>query len=77
MAKDQIQIQNISDEYKHVLTHQRILARFYTIKFQDQILFHKINSLNNKQFISVNKETINQYPLPRLIDKYLIENKNI
>lgn len=77
VAKDQIQIQNISDEYKHILTHQRISARFYNIPFQDQMLFHKINSLNGNQFICINKETIKQYPLPRLIDKYLTENKNI
>ncbi len=77
ISQDQIQILNTSDEYKHILTHQRILARFYIIKFQNQKLFRKIKTLNSNQFIYIKKETIDKYPLPRLIDKYLTENQNI
>ena len=77
ISQDQIQILNTSDEYKHILTHQRILARFYVIAFQDQLIFQKIKTLNSNQFICIKKETINKYPLPRLIDKYLTENQNI
>lgn len=75
IPKDQIQIINASIDYKHILTHQRISARFYVIEFQDQSIFQKIKTLNSNQFICVSKETINDYPLPRLIDKYLIENQ--
>jgi len=77
ISQDQIQILNTSDEYKHILTHQRILARFYVVTFQDQLIFQKIKTLNSNQFICIKKETINKYPLPRLIDKYLTENQNI
>jgi len=76
ISQDQIQVINTSDEYKHILTHQRILARFYVIKFQDQHIFQKVKTLNSNQFICIKKETIEKYPLPRLIDKYLTENQN-
>jgi len=75
IPKDQMQIINISNEYKHILTHQRIYARFYVVEILDQVLFRKLKTLNRNQFICVGKETINDYPLPRLIDKYLIENQ--
>jgi adenine-specific DNA glycosylase len=75
IPQDRIQILNTSDEYKHILTHQQILARFYVIKFQNQKLFRKVKTLNSNQFICIKKETIDLYPLPRLIDKYLIENQ--
>ena len=71
---NKIQIINTSVEYKHILTHQRIFARFYVVKIQDQGSFRKINTLNNNQFTCVDNENINQYPLPRLVDKYLTEN---
>lgn len=75
--QNQFTIQNISNEYKHILTHQRIFALFYKINILDQGLFQKLQSLNRSQFVCIRKETINQYPLPRLIDKYLSENNKI
>ncbi len=74
IAHDQFQVHSVSDEYKHILTHQIIFAHFYEIKILDRDQFLKIQSLNRNQFICIQKETINQFPLPRLIDKYLIEN---
>ena len=74
ISKDQFKVLSISGEYKHILTHQRISARFYVINFHNQSFFHKIKSLNSNQFISVDIGSVNQYPLPRLIDKYLTEN---
>lgn len=68
------QIIKQSDEYKHILTHQRIFARFYTIKIADENSFQKIKSLNSNQFINIKQETIHLYPLPRLVDKFLTEN---
>lgn len=73
IPQDQFKVLSISSEYKHILTHQRISARFYVINFQNQNLFQKFKLLNGNQFISVDKESVNQYPLPRLIDKYLTE----
>jgi len=68
------QIIKQSDEYKHILTHQRIFARFYSIEIADENSYQKIKSLNSNQFISIKQETIHLYPLPRLVDKFLTEN---
>lgn len=76
-SSEQFQMIQISDDYKHILTHQRIFARFYHLKIRNEDSFLKIKSLNSNQFISIKQETIEQYPLPRLVDKYLTENLNI
>jgi len=61
-------------EYKHILTHQIIYARFYVIDLlgQPSILSQITNS--NDEFIQVNMDSIFDYPVPRLIDKFLKEN---
>ncbi len=74
ISEDLFQIIKPPDEYKHILTHQRIFARFYTIKISDENSFQKIKSLNNNQYISIKYESIHLYPLPRLVDKFLTEN---
>jgi len=58
-----------SKEYKHILTHQIILARFYLIN-----LLETQNFNSNKKLIEVNADTISKYPVPRLIEKFLQEN---
>lgn len=74
ISEDQFQIIKASDEYKHILTHQRLFACFYTINIADENSFQKIKLLNSNQFISIKHENIHQYPLPRLVDKFLTEN---
>lgn len=74
IPEGQVLFLNNSDSYKHILTHQRIFARFYEVKIPDQDQFRKIGSISGQQLICVQKAMINQFPLPRLIDKYLIEN---
>lgn len=54
-----------TDTYRHVLTHRNILARFH-------IIFTSINTsgkIKNNQRISFDK--IENYPVPRLIEKFL------
>jgi len=58
------EIQNISTEYKHILSHQHIFARF--------IHFNEIPIEYQKSAIL--KSNFEDYPLPRLIDRYL-QNK--
>jgi A/G-specific adenine glycosylase len=65
----------ISKEYKHILTHQIISARFYTIRLNDSKQFHKINLLNDNNWDSVDLKNIHQYPVPRLIEKFLKNNQ--
>jgi A/G-specific adenine glycosylase len=58
----------ISPVMSHVLSHQKILARFIHIESDT------IPPSLEKKFILINKSEIHQYPLPRLIEKYLSES---
>jgi A/G-specific adenine glycosylase len=59
---------NISVEYQHQLTHQRIHARFIRL-FVDKKIF--VPEQNRLILVGLN-ELIN-YPVPRLIERYLEE----
>lgn len=50
-------------EYKHILSHQKIKAQFH------KTVFH--NSELNNDMIWVSRDDLDDYPLPRLIDRYL------
>ncbi|MGC9343299.1 MAG: A/G-specific adenine glycosylase [Bacteroidales bacterium] len=65
-------LRKISNPVIHILSHQKILAKFIHIEIE-RIPTHLKNT-----FIIVKQSEINQYPLPRLIEKYLpeIENKS-
>jgi len=52
----------VSKEVKHQLTHQTIFAKFWHIK---------VSSFQNKKYKEVNWDCFNDFPIPRLIDKYL------
>jgi A/G-specific adenine glycosylase len=53
----------ISEEIKHLLSHQRIITRF----------LHFAEIPDNLQHISINTQELKNIPLPRLIDRYLDE----
>ncbi len=61
-------ILKISPIIKHKLSHQLIFARFWHIKSKHNI---------NNNIISIAKEDIDKYPIPRLIEKYLENNEMI
>jgi A/G-specific adenine glycosylase len=61
-------------EYKHVLTHQIIFARFYKIEIPEATHFNRIPSLLKVNMIQVDTTEIHNYPVPRLMEKFL---KNI
>lgn len=50
--------------YKHVLTHQDIIANFYTINSFDLATI-------KQKFIFISWEELSKYALPRLIDRFL------
>jgi A/G-specific adenine glycosylase len=52
-------------EYTHILSHQKIHATFWRI---DSFI------TKDSELITVSLDEIQEYPLPRLIDKYLEEN---
>ncbi len=51
---------------KHQLSHQQLMAKFFHIEFMHPIVGKKENVLS-----LVNKSRLADYPLPRLIDRYL------
>lgn len=62
-------IQSVSVNYKHILSHQKIYARFWKLN---------CSSLSKKTIIDgsilIAKIDIQKYPVSRLIEKYLEEN---
>ena len=56
-------VQNVSTPLSHQLSHQRITARFYHI--------NSLERSTSSDWILIQKSAIDQFPIPRLIDKYL------
>ncbi len=57
-----------SKRYRHILSHQIIVAKFYQLK---------ISPFSGLPFQKVALKEILKYPVPRLIEKYLEEVKNL
>jgi len=57
-----------SKRYRHILSHQIIVAKFYQLK---------ISPFSGLPFQKVALKEIVKYPVPRLIEKYLEEVKNL
>jgi hypothetical protein len=55
-------IKKVSGKFTHILTHQKIIARFIETEIE--------TPLSNSAFVAVKPEMINKYPVPRLIEKY-------
>ncbi|MBN2613022.1 MAG: A/G-specific adenine glycosylase [Bacteroidales bacterium] len=60
-----IKILDVSEVFKHLLTHQRIFARFYRVEIQQTTDFLEEN------YVSVKKDDIWKYPVNRLIERYI------
>ncbi len=60
-----LRIKKISSEITHVLSHQKIHARFIHIETED------FSGPGLSGFTTINSNRINDFPLPRLIDRYL------
>jgi A/G-specific adenine glycosylase len=58
-----------SSTKKHILSHQHIFAQFYHV--------HLNKSFKDEQYLEVPFEALNNYALPRLIHRYLEEEKII
>ncbi|MBZ0244134.1 MAG: A/G-specific adenine glycosylase [Bacteroidales bacterium] len=57
---------------KHILTHQQLFATFYVVNCTDGF-----EQLKNKSLSLVAQSDLGNYPLPRLIDRFLLENEDI
>jgi A/G-specific adenine glycosylase len=67
----------VSKEYRHVLSHQLIISRFYIILFDELKNFRKVNSQNNNCWVEVALNKIHDFPIPRLIEIFLKKNNFI
>jgi len=65
-------IKHISDEYVHLLTHQRIHAVFIRIIVEN----FPLKTIEN-DLLLINKNDIEKYPVPRLVEQYLQDQKLI
>jgi len=59
-------IKSVSITYKHILTHQKIYARFWEIEC-DKIFTKSLP----KTCIKINRKDVWHYPVPKLIENYL------
>jgi len=62
---DHAEFEGSSSPYTHILTHQKIQARFYR--------FHSGNKIE-LPYLAVPLNELTSYPIPRLIERYLIES---
>ncbi len=57
-----------SEVQKHILSHQRIFAVFHHLKSAPKIV--------DPDHLEINEDKIQDYPLPRIIDRYLEDTAN-
>ena len=67
-----IEWKNISIQYKHVLSHQNIFARFIPVSFSSCRALRAV--LKSKKMKLYSSKEINKLPKPTLIARYLLEN---
>ncbi|MBO7316798.1 MAG: A/G-specific adenine glycosylase [Paludibacteraceae bacterium] len=61
-------IKKTSSVYKHVLSHQIIYARFFTIETYDDLF------PENKEFIAIPISNLSGFPVPRLMEIFIEKN---
>lgn len=61
-------IKSVSHYYKHILSHQKIYARFWEID-----CFENLHPMENSGYTVTTVKNIRKYAVPRLIDKYIRE----
>ena len=69
-GNQQLRILEYSDKYKHQLTHQTIYARFVSVYLEGTLG-------NNNDWQRIEVSQLPDFPLPRLIDRYLKQKKII
>lgn len=65
-------INNISNEYKHLLTHRIFLARFISV-----VISHPLSDALKKTLLLVEQSSLPDYPVPVLVERYLRDVKLI
>jgi len=54
---------------KHILSHQHLYSNFYELEIK--------NPLKSKLFVEINRDELDKYATPQLINKYLLAKGNI
>lgn len=69
-------ILNISRDFKHILTHQRLYSKFYLVDLPDMNIADNIlkENLKSDEYCLYTLEEVIDLPKPILINKYLSEN---
>ena len=66
---ESITIESVSNEILHLLSHQKLHVRFIEISLSKSEI--------NKNWIKIAPELLHEYPIPKLIDNFLMEkNRN-
>lgn len=65
----------ISKEYQHILSHQKLIARFITFETDIRQPFLKNNTISSKNMLLIETKKFHEYPIPRLIEKFVDENQ--
>ena len=63
-GKSNITITSVSREHKHLLSHQTIYAKFYSVNLKK-----KLSSKNG--FLEVAEKDLKKYAVPKLIENFL------
>jgi len=63
-----IKITNITTNIKHILSHQNLYTTFWKTDAIPEII------RKNKEYLLIEKSKLNEYPIPRVIDRYLEAN---
>jgi A/G-specific adenine glycosylase len=72
-----IPVKFMGTEYKHILSHQVIQARFIRLELGNSDWEKLLKSVPNEATVFVEIGELKKYPIPRLIDKFLEENRNV
>lgn len=68
-GKQDLVIQDISLPFKHKLTHQTLIAKFFTIKINTFL-----SPIQTKKLLLTPENELGSLPVPKLIENYLISN---
>ncbi len=64
-------VEAVSEERKHILSHQIIYSRFYHLKIE------RLDEIQPLKFKQITKPSLKQFPIPILLEKYLKEETNL
>lgn len=70
MKKNDFTVRKVSPTYKHILSHQKIYARFWEISLA------KPYAISEEHIIEVKEPELEKYAVPRLVENYLAERKS-